>query len=87
LISDLIDTAELKTGKSLSGSYLGAFTMVGSFASASAMLIISVFLELYGTESPIGYIVLLSIIGVSLIVAALIIFQKVQIVGTEQRRK
>ncbi len=87
LISDLIDTAELKTGKSLSGSYLGAFTMVGSFASASAMLMISVFLELYGTKAPIGYIVILSIIGASLIVAALIIFQKVQIVGTDQRRK
>ncbi len=84
IMSDLIDNAEIKTGKNLSGSYSGAFIMMGSLASASSVLIISVNLELYGPEAALGYIIILSIIGPILLFAALLIFQKVQVKGTRK---
>jgi Na+/melibiose symporter-like transporter len=84
IMSDLIDNAEIKTGKTLSGSYSGAFIMMGSLASASSVLIISVNLELYGAEVAFGYIIILSVIGPFLLVVSLLVFQKVQVIGTHK---
>ena len=56
--------------------------MMGSLAAASSVLIISANLELYGPEAALGYIVILSVIGPILLFVALLIFQKVQIMGT-----
>jgi len=83
IMSDLIDNAEIKTGKVLSGSYSGAFIMMGSLAAASSVLIISVNLEIFGPEPSLGYIIILSIIGSTLLFVALIVFQKVQLIGTD----
>jgi len=86
IMGDLIDSAESKAnGKSLSGTYSGAFIMIGSLAGALSMLIISIFLQLFGPESPISYALILAVVGTGLILIAVIIFQKVPIVGTEQR--
>ena len=82
IMSDLIDNAELKADKILSGSYSGAFIMMGSLASATSLIIISIILELFGPETSFGYILVLSVIGSSLLFVALIIFQKVQLKGT-----
>ncbi|MFW9897639.1 MAG: MFS transporter [Candidatus Thorarchaeota archaeon] len=88
IIGDMIDSAELKSeGKSLSGIYSGAFIMTGSLASATSMLIISIFFELFGPESPISYGLILALVGTGLILVAVVIFQKVQIVGTKERYK
>jgi Na+/melibiose symporter-like transporter len=87
IMSDLIDNAEIKTGKILSGTYSGAFIMMGSLASASSMLIISVNLELYGPEAALGYIIILSLIGSTLLFVALIVFQKVEMKGTKKSEK
>jgi probable glucitol transport protein GutA len=87
IMSDLIDNAEIKTGKILSGTYSGAFIMMGSLASASSVLIISVNLELYGPEAALGYIIILSLIGSTLLFVALIVFQKVEMKGTKKSEK
>ena len=85
---DLIDSAESKAGgKSLSGTYSGAYIMIGSLAEALSMLIISIFLQLFGPESPMSYVLILAVVGASLILIAVIIFQKVPIVGTQERQK
>ncbi|MHA1148693.1 MAG: MFS transporter [Promethearchaeota archaeon] len=80
IISDIIDQAEARTGKLSSGSYSGAFTMMGSLASGTAMLIISAFLEVFGPEHPISYAFILSL-GAAFILVAVVLFQKVKIVG------
>ncbi|TFG22134.1 MAG: MFS transporter [Promethearchaeota archaeon] len=86
IMGDLIDSAESKAdGKSLSGTYSGAFIMIGSLAAALSMLIVSIILQLFGPESPISYALIISVVGSGLILIAVIIFQKVPIVGTEQR--
>lgn len=85
IISELVDLAEEKTGKSMSGAYSGAFTMMGSLASGTAMLIISIFLEIFGPEAPISYGFILAM-GAFFIVVALIIFQKVQLKGTSNKQ-
>jgi len=82
IMSALIDNAELKADKVLSGSYSGAFIMMGSLASATSLIIISLFLELCGPETSFGYIIILSFIGSTLLIVALIIFQKVQLIRT-----
>ncbi len=88
ITGDLIDSAESKAGgKSLSGTYSGAYIMIGSFAAALSILIISIILQLFGPESPMSYALILSVVGTGLILIAVIIFQKVPIVGTEERQK
>ena len=57
--------------------------MMGSLAAASSVLIISVNLEIFGPEPSLGYIIILSIIGSTLLFVALIVFQKVQLIGTD----
>ncbi|MHA1292596.1 MAG: MFS transporter [Promethearchaeota archaeon] len=84
IMSDIIDSAELKKNKSLSGSYSGAFTMTGSLAGGTAMLIISICLEIYGPESPISYGFILAI-GAFFIVIAIFLFQKIKITGTKKK--
>ncbi|TFG27137.1 MAG: MFS transporter [Promethearchaeota archaeon] len=79
IMSDLIDNAESKNSKKLSGSYSGAFIMMGSLAAATTLLIISFVLELFGPEASLGYIIILSILGSSLLFVAFIVFQKVQL--------
>jgi len=87
IMSELIDNAEIKTGKILSGSYSGAFIMMGSLAASSSLLIISINFELFGPENALGYIIILSVIGSILLIIALIVFQKVQIIGMDKSVK
>ena len=86
IMSDIIDTAELETGKSLSGSYTGAFNMMSSFGSATSMLIISIFLELLGSENRISYAIIF-LFGSFLFIFSIIILKKVIVVGTKQRKR
>ena len=86
IMSDIIDTAELKSGRSLSGSYMGAYNMVLSIGSAISMIIVSIFLELFGPAEPLSYGIIYLVCGF-LLVGGLFIFQKVSIVGTEERTK
>jgi len=86
IISDIIDTAELKQGRSLSGSYMGAYNMVLSFGSATSMLIVSIFLQNFGPAEPLSYGIIYLVCGF-LLVFGFIVFQKVSIVGTEERTK
>lgn len=87
LVASCIDDAELKhqaQNKSLSGLYTGVYSMIGSFSSAFAMLIVAVGLEIFGPEEAIGYIVLIAITGPIMIIVSLFIFQKVEITNTHQ---
>lgn len=84
IMSDIIDTAELKSGRSLSGSYMGAYNMVLSFGSAASMLIVSILLEVFGPAEPISYGIIYMVCGF-LLVGGFFLFQKVKIVGTEER--
>ncbi len=83
ITADIIDAAELKTGKALSGAYSGAFTMMGSLASGTSMLIISAFLEVLGAQNPLSFAVIL-LIGAGLMVLSIIILQRIDIKGTKQ---
>ncbi|MFX0071195.1 MAG: MFS transporter [Candidatus Hermodarchaeota archaeon] len=85
ILSDLIDSAETKSGISLSGSYSGAFIMIGCFATGTTILIISFCFEIFGPTSPISYGIILSGMGTILIIIATILFHKVQITGTKQK--
>ncbi len=86
IISDIIDQAERATKKNLSGSYSGAFTMAGSLAAGTAMLMISIFLEVFGPESPFAYAFILAL-GAMFIFISVFLFQKVKIVGTSKSTK
>lgn len=78
LVSKLMGYAIKNTKKNLSGSYSGAFMMVGSFSAASAMLFISLLLQTFGVENPISY-VLIFIFGAILILIAVSLLQKIKI--------
>jgi len=78
ITADLIDQAEERTGKSLSGAYSGAFTMMASLASGTSMLIISGFLEALGPQNPLSFAVIL-LIGAFLMVISVLLLQKVQL--------
>ena len=87
LVASCIDDAELEhqaQNKSLSGLYTGVYSMIGSFSSAFAMLIVAVGLEIFGPEEAIGYIVLISIIGPIMIIVSLLFFRKVKITDNNQ---
>lgn len=86
LVASCIDDAELKhqaQNKSLSGLYTGVYSMIGSFSSAFAMLVVAIGLEFFGPEEAIGYILLIAIIGPMMIIVSLFIFQKVKISDTQ----
>jgi Na+/melibiose symporter-like transporter len=85
IMSDIIDTAELRTGRSLSGAYSGAYNFNLSIAAAFSMLIISVLLEIFGPKASISY-ALIYIFGAGLLIVSYFIFQKVEIVGTDNRK-
>jgi len=77
IVSDIIDKAQLNSDKNLSGSYMGTFTMVTSIATAIAILLISIFLQLFGAESSFSYIIIFFIGGILLLIGARI-FRKVE---------
>lgn len=85
IVSDIVDNAERKMGRPLSGPYAGAFNLVLSFAAATSMLMVSIMLELYGAEATASY-AFVFLLGIFLLVPAVLIFQKVIITGTESRR-
>jgi Na+/melibiose symporter-like transporter len=86
ITADLIDQAELKTGKALSGAYSGAFTMMGSLASGVSMLIISSFLEILGAQNPLSFAVIL-MIGAVLLFVSIFVLRKVQLSGISLETK
>ena len=86
ILSDIIDSAEIRTGRSLSGPYSGAYNFVLSSAAATSMLIISIVLEIFGPTEKISY-ALVFMLGSILLAIAVFIFQKVKIVGTDQRQR
>ncbi|MHA1342431.1 MAG: MFS transporter [Promethearchaeota archaeon] len=86
IMSDIIDTAELETGKKLSGSYTGAYFMTSSLAGATSMFFITLFLEIFGAESRFSYIIIF-ITGAFILLISILILKKVIVVGTEHRTK
>ena len=78
IMSAIVDEAELSSNKSLSGSYAGAYSMVLTAGSATSMLIVSLFLEIFGPEEKISYVVIF-LFGAVLIALSLYIFKKVRI--------
>ncbi len=82
---DIIDSAELESGKSVSGSYTGAGSLIGSLAGATSMIIITIFLQMFGSQSKMSYAIIF-IVGALLFGLGAILFQKVSIVGTERRK-
>jgi GPH family glycoside/pentoside/hexuronide:cation symporter len=86
IISDIIDTAEIKSGRSLSGPYSGAYNFVLSSAAATAMLVVTSILEIFGAQEPISFAMIFAL-GAILLVCSLLFFKKVNIIGTDQRSK
>lgn len=82
IMSAIVDEAELNSNKSLSGSYAGAYSMVLTAGSATSMLIVSLFLEIFGPEAKISYVVIF-LFGAVLIALSLYIFKKVRIGSVE----
>ena len=88
LVANLIDKAESKDqtdNKSLSGLYTGVYSMIGSFSSAFAILIVAIGLEIFRPGEAIGYIILIAIISPILIIISLFILQKVKISDTQAK--
>jgi Na+/melibiose symporter-like transporter len=86
IIGDIIDTAEIKSGRSLSGPYSGAYNFVLSSAAATAMLVVTSILEIFGAQEPISFAIIF-VLGAILLVCSLLFFKKVNIIGTEKRSK
>jgi Na+/melibiose symporter-like transporter len=63
IVSNIIDLANERTGRNLSGSYMGSMTMITSLASACGVFIISIFLELLGSEKNISFLALFLLAG------------------------
>ena len=78
IMSAIVDEAELGSNKSLSGSYAGAYSMVLTAGSATSMLLVSLFLEIFGPEEKISYVVIF-LFGAVLIALSLYIFKNVRI--------
>ena len=85
IMSAIVDEAELKSGKSLSGSYAGAYSMVMTAGSATSMLIVSLFLEVFGSEAKISYVVIF-LFGAVLIALSLYLFKNVRIKSDEAKK-
>lgn len=71
IVSNIVDAAKMRTGKNLSGSYIGTLTMASSLASAVTILLISIFLEIFGTETNISYILIFFVGGILMILGTL----------------
>ncbi|MHA1342432.1 MAG: MFS transporter [Promethearchaeota archaeon] len=76
IVSNIIDTAQERTNKNLSGSYMGTFTMSTSLATALGVFFTAFFLQILGEKSDFSYIFIFFIAGV-LIFFSMIIFNKV----------
>ena len=63
IVSNIIDLAHERTGKNLSGSYMGSMTMTTSLASACGIFIISIFLEWLGSENSLSFLSLYLLAG------------------------
>lgn len=85
ILADIIDSAEERTGRSLSGSYQGSMNLFGALSSGTAMMLSTAFLQVYGEESPIPYLIIFSLGGLFVLIA-LLVFRKVEIIGTKERR-
>ena len=82
IMSAIVDEAEKNSQKSLSGSYAGAYSMVLTGGSATSMLIVSLFLEIFGAEAKISYVGFF-LFGAVLLTLSLFIFRKVRISNDE----
>ena len=85
ILADIIDSAEEKTGRNLSGSYQGSLNLFGALGSGTAMIISTSFLQAYGEESSVPYMIIFFLGGFFLL-AGLLLFRNVVVVGTEERR-
>ena len=85
IMSAIVDEAEKSSHKSLSGSYAGAYSMVLTGGSATSMLIVSLFLEIFGAEAKISYVGFF-LFGAILLALSLFIFRKVRIRSDEERQ-
>ncbi|MHA1821258.1 MAG: MFS transporter [Promethearchaeota archaeon] len=81
ILSDIIDQAETSLLKSLSGKYMGAFAFLGAIGGAIAMFISSLFMEIFGVENALGYILIFLIFGSGLTLLAIPFYSKIRIVG------
>jgi len=82
IMSAIVDEAEKSSNKSLSGSYAGAYSMVLTGGSATSMLLVSLFLEIFGAEEKISYVGFF-LFGAVLLILSLYFFRKVRIRSDE----
>ncbi len=80
IVSSLVDAAKSKSGKNLSGSYMGNLTMSSSLAGSCTILIASIFLQIFGATSKMSYVFVFLFGGVLLILSFLI-FRKVNLIS------
>ncbi len=78
IVSSLVDAAKAKSGKNLSGSYMGNLTMSSSLAGSCTILIASIFLQIFGATSKISY-VFVFLFGGALLILSFLIFRKVNL--------
>ena len=78
IMSAIVDEAEKRTHKSLTGSYGGAYSMILTAGSATSMLLVSLFLDIFGAEAKISYVVFF-LFGAVLLALSLVIYRKVRI--------
>ncbi len=78
ITSNIIEKAEIKTGKSLGGTYYGTYSTIAALAAATAMLLVAIILQVLTTESPVAYGVIMGC-NALLILIATIILQKIEL--------
>lgn len=78
IMSNLIEQAKVSRNIDLSATYSGAFTTFASVGSGIAMLIVSLFLSLFGIENPMSYGSIF-LVGSIMILVSCIIFHKIEV--------
>ncbi|MBD3255548.1 MAG: MFS transporter [Candidatus Lokiarchaeota archaeon] len=78
IVSNIVDMAAKRLNKNVSGAYVGLYAMMGSLSAALVMLFISSFLQIFGTNASISYI-LIFFVSAILIALSGLIFRKVKV--------
>ncbi len=78
ITSNIIEKAEVRTGKSLGGTYYGTYSTMAALAAATTMLLVAIILHTLTTESPVTYGVLMGC-NTLLVLIATIVLQKIEL--------
>ncbi len=78
ITSNIIEKAEIRTGKSLGGAYYGTYSTITALGAATTMLLVAIILQTLTTESPVAYGVIMGC-NALLILIATIILQKIEL--------